>query len=163
MACYGWSSGTLGSYEKMVKEAQDDILTLIGKLKVDALVFCGSSGAAIAFPLAYLLNMPIIMVRKEGEKSHGDKVEYLLQRCDPSLTTIKNYLIVDDFVSNGDTLSHIYTQMKKHSAHKSSKCVGVYEYDENCVSGNSRHEIYPNGFSKRAKTIKSYLRGNIKE
>lgn len=79
-------------------------------LGVDAIAFCGSSGCAIAFNLATRHKIPLIYVRKKGEKSHGSKVE-----CNSGRTPIAKYLIVDDFVDRGTTIDHIIKSINQHA------------------------------------------------
>jgi hypothetical protein len=64
----------------------------------DAIAFRGSSGAALAYPLAFMLNKPLIHVRKEMGHS-STKVEGLMGA--------KRIAIVDDFVETGETLRTI--------------------------------------------------------
>jgi hypothetical protein len=63
----------------------------------DAIVFRGSSGAALGYTLGYLLKKPIVHVRKGTEGSHSwDKVE--------GYYGAKRIAVVDDFVASGDTI-----------------------------------------------------------
>lgn len=63
----------------------------------DAIVFRGSSGAALGYVLGYLLEKPIINCRKAGENSHSqNKVEGCYGAA--------RIAVVDDFVCSGKTI-----------------------------------------------------------
>lgn len=68
----------------------------------DAIVFRGSSGAALAYPLGYLLKKPLVHVRKELGHAYS-KVE--------GLYGAKRIAIVDDFVASGSTLRTIVEEL----------------------------------------------------
>ena len=109
-----------------MKHATEKISKLRQELAFDAIAFTGSSGAACAFIMCVSLQIPIIYVRKEGEKSHGIQVE-----CN-SGKPIHSYLIVDDFTSSGNTVSNIYQAIEALAiryGEKPPKCVGLYLYD----------------------------------
>ena len=87
----------------------------------DAIAFTGTSGAALAYPLSYLLGMPLICVRKSIRDNHfGSKLE--------GLVSAKKYIIVDDFIESGKTINRITRSIK--SENKKAKCVGIYLYDQ---------------------------------
>ena len=65
----------------------------------DAIAFRGSSGAAFAYPLSYLMKMPLIHVRRGDEQHYRGKIE--------GTVSAKKYVIVDDFISSGSTISKI--------------------------------------------------------
>lgn len=122
---YGWSCVPSAELTKKVKSADRKFASLRKTMKIDALAFCGSSGAAIAFPLAMRNNVPMIYVRKRGEKSHGSRVE-----CNDE--GINTYIIVDDFISTGDTVRHIMGSIKecaKRYSWKAPKCLGILLFD----------------------------------
>ena len=71
----------------------------------DAVAFTGNSGAAVAWSLAYAYDVPIVLVRKDGERSHsGRKVEGY---CDAP-----RIAIVDDFVAMGGTVGNVITAVR---------------------------------------------------
>jgi hypothetical protein len=72
----------------------------------DAIAFTGTSGSAFAYPLSFLLGMPLICVRKSAENNHYyGKVEGYLDA--------KSYIIVDDFISGGTTIREIIKDINK--------------------------------------------------
>jgi len=138
MGMYGWSGYTAKSYREQIESAIKDIQTLRDKHKFDALAFCGSSGGSIAFPACLALGIPLIMVRKEGEKSHGEYVE-----CHEH-ARIKSFLIVDDFIDSGETIRFILEKAIQYSECDIEQqlhwsCVGAYQWDSsNAVYEDAR-------------------------
>jgi len=100
----------------------------------DAIAFRGMSGAMVAPILAHLLGKTLIMVRK-GENCHschgveGD-------------AGADSYIIVDDFLSTGDTIEQIVTAVQSEWADDiyttagKLKFLGTFEYAH--VKGNGR-------------------------
>lgn len=90
------------------------------KVKFDAIAFRGMSGAIFAANLATKMKKTLLIVRKpkQEEPSHA----YAVVEGDRHS---KKYIIVDDFVSTGNTLSTIVGEVKKFT---DSQCVGVYCY-----------------------------------
>lgn len=87
----------------------------------DAIAFTGSSGAALAFPLSYLLKVPLIHVRKK-DKNHyyGGLIE--------GTVSSRRYIIVDDFIESGTTVYKIINTIKKAYTHP-VEIVGICLYD----------------------------------
>jgi hypothetical protein len=106
----------------------------------EAIAFTGISGAAFAFPLSLQLNKPLICVRKRKDNTHyGDIVE--------GCTNATSYIIVDDFIASGKTISRIMTQINRHRndfgiKFQKPKLVGIYLYDD---CNNKYKFIYDNG------------------
>lgn len=142
---YGWTGENPIKLRNMLIKANDAFTKLRKTLKFDAIAFSGSSGAAIAFPLAVSHKIPVIYVRKANEQSHGNMVE-----CNGE-NPIKNYLIVDDFISSGDTVAWIANQIKSYArGAPKPKLVGVLcftedsqrAYKRNFGSGIGEIQIY---------------------
>lgn len=89
------------------------------KLGFDSIAFTGLSGASVAYPLSFKTGLPLICVRK-GEKRHS------LFSLEGNLSCQK-YIIVDDTISTGDTVSKIVSRIKKSIP--DAKCVGIVLYD----------------------------------
>lgn len=68
----------------------------------DAIAFRGSSGAALAYPLGFLLKKPLIHIRKELGHA-GIRVE--------GLFGAKRIAVIDDFVSSGETIRIIVEEL----------------------------------------------------
>lgn len=64
----------------------------------------GKSGIAVAFAVAAQVDIGIIVVRKEGENSHGNKVE-------SNGKVIKGYMFFDDFISTGATKRRVVWEL----------------------------------------------------
>lgn len=65
----------------------------------DAIAFTGSSGAALAYPLSYLMKMPLIHVRKGSSHYSRGKIE--------GTVSSKRYIIIDDFIETGASIKRI--------------------------------------------------------
>lgn len=153
---YGWAGQQPTDLARMLKAGGKAFTNLKTRLAVDAVAFSGSSGCAIGFHLAVRHNTPLIYVRKQGEKSHGSKVE-----CS-YLRELQNYLIVDDFIDSGSTVQLIATRVKEH-AHQQKvpvpRCVGILCYDYGTqadqlksIKLEAQNETVPVFYSKRPKT-----------
>lgn len=95
----------------------------------DTIVFRGFSGAVVGSVVAYRLGRDWALVRKEGESTHSDrKIEG---------TVGARYVIVDDFISSGDTVKKTIAAV---DAQYDAKCVGVYCYDKMWLNGCTNHE-----------------------
>jgi len=74
-------------------------------LNFDAIAYRGQSGALIAAPVALFLKKHLILVRKEDECSHSS---YSVEGCTKNYC---RYIIVDDLISCGNTVQHIYSKV----------------------------------------------------
>jgi adenine/guanine phosphoribosyltransferase-like PRPP-binding protein len=85
----------------------------------DAVAFCGNSGALVAPIVADALNKTILLVRKSGiDCASYEMVEGAVA---------SRYIIIDDLVCSGKTLSHIQRSINKYHF-SMAECVGVYLY-----------------------------------
>jgi adenine/guanine phosphoribosyltransferase-like PRPP-binding protein len=120
-------------FSEMVKRVTEAMAFLQKKTKFDAIAFSGSSGACMAYPVAANIGAKLLYVRRKGEasESHGDDVE--------AEGTIDKYIIVDDFVSSGSTIAHIYNSIDEfNKIQKRIKCVGLALYQEDDNLSNVR-------------------------
>jgi adenine/guanine phosphoribosyltransferase-like PRPP-binding protein len=85
----------------------------------DAIAFTGTSGAAVAFTLAYKLKVPLICIRKTTDKSHYKNIY-------EGIENIKRYIIVDDFIETGSTIDRIKKGVCSRS--EGAKLVGIFLY-----------------------------------
>jgi len=138
---YGWTQlSPREMYETMEKSCRK-IGKLHKELKFDAIAFTGSSGAALAFVAGITHRIPVIYVRKEGEKAHGRPVE-----CNTT-APIHTYLIVDDFIASGNTLRSIRNAINIQATKNTEarpKCVGIFLYDSQATRSFA--------FDKRTRT-----------
>jgi adenine/guanine phosphoribosyltransferase-like PRPP-binding protein len=111
------------------------------KLEFDFIAVRGISGVFAGSLVSEVLEKPIAIVRKDDGCHSGYSVEYVL----PEKENYK-YIIIDDLVSSGNTISTIKNKVNKNL---SANCVGVFIY--------SQHEL--DDADARA-LIKNYI-GNV--
>ena len=129
---YGWAGNKPDSLQEKLREAIPAFNRLRSEVNFDAIAFTGSSGACIAFVLAYETRIPLLYVRKAGEKSHGSRLE-----CNLVDGSIKKYLIVDDFIDSGETICKMVKSINRNCARKSMnspKPVGVFLFETSCFT-----------------------------
>lgn len=101
---------------RVLKKAQQ----IRAKTPFDAIAFTGSSGAAVAYPLSFLLKVPLIHIRKkDGNHYGGGKIEGTISS--------QRYLIVDDFINTGKTIKRIEQTIREELG-KSAKPVAILTY-----------------------------------
>ena len=98
----------------------------------DAIAFRGSSGAALAFPLSYLLKIPLIHVRKGASHYAGGTIEGTISS--------KRYIIIDDLIDRGTTVKKIISEIKKNIG---AKPVAICLYSGGTYSGTAEFEGVP--------------------
>lgn len=110
----------LTNYHEMIlshDERQKCVASCIKHLKQFppevGLVFTGLSGILVGILVATETRRPFAIVRKENESSHGLPVEG---------HTFSKYVIIDDFISSGNTIDRILEEVKNHLR---AKCIGV--------------------------------------
>ena len=113
---YGWMGMSPSEFAYRMKLANVRFRALKKEHKFDAIAFSGSSGCAIAFNLASRNKIPLIYVRKDGEKSHSSS----LVECNDKRVIVKKYLIVDDLVDSGTTVAHIISSIELHAEQNDS-------------------------------------------
>lgn len=74
----------------------------------EAIAVTGLSGNLVGVDLATLLNKNIMIVRKKDEDNHGKLVE-----ATQPLQDDVRYIIVDDFISNGNTVKRIHAKIRE--------------------------------------------------
>jgi hypothetical protein len=85
----------------------------------DSIAFTGMSGACTAPTLALRLNKELIMVRKDNDTDcHEPRKVHGNDKC-------KNYVIVDDFTSSGETAERVQREIFRIFPH--AHCLGVLE------------------------------------
>lgn len=91
----------------------------------DAVCVTGKSGIALAFATLMLVDFPLVVVRKRGEKTHGSMIE------GENGTSFTKYLILDDFIASGMTLDSIVDIIDQQAEVRNvatPKLVGVVLY-----------------------------------
>lgn len=94
-------------FRRTIRRTLTALRRLREKSRFEAIAFRGSSGAALAFVASAELGVPLLHVRKPRDDSHsGLAVE--------GATDAKSYVIVDDFVSSGETIREIVQRVEAH-------------------------------------------------
>lgn len=135
---------------------------VLPNVSFDAIAFTGVSGALLAPPIARECGAGLILVRKAQDNSHaGIALEGALDA--------ETYIIVDDFVSSGDTVRNIIESITKNIIQcrysreaRLPRCVGIYEaHNGNLWTATGRYntEGWMGSWSHRPEwttTIKLY-------
>jgi hypoxanthine phosphoribosyltransferase len=106
----------------LIKRAKKQISDFRKTQPIGAIAFRGYSGASVAPILSWELNIPLIAVRKK--MSHDSNMAF-------GITSAKNYIIIDDFISTGDTIRAIVNNVNAlyDSQYKARpKLVGIFLY-----------------------------------
>jgi adenine/guanine phosphoribosyltransferase-like PRPP-binding protein len=104
----------------------------------DSIVVSGVSGLTMGAILAHELGKNLVIVRKDGEKSHSS---YAVEG-DPGY----HYLIVDDLICSGETLLRVLNVMKRDCGQR-PKCFGFFAY--NYVDGPKREAAWDREFRSK--------------
>lgn len=92
----------------------------------DSIVVRGVSGIIVGSPVAHMMGKPIVIVRKPGVSSHAHSLISNLRHVG------KRYVIVDDFVSLGRTMTVIQDAIRVESAGlrypEAPEYAGLYQY-----------------------------------
>jgi adenine/guanine phosphoribosyltransferase-like PRPP-binding protein len=113
----------VNQFTKTVAKAAKVLRKFRRKVPFEAIAFTGTSGAALAYPLSYLLGVPLICIRKSTRDNHfGYKIEGCM--------TADTYIIVDDFIESGSTIKKVRKSVENEI--EDAKCVGIYLYHPTC-------------------------------
>ena len=111
-------------FHRTVSQTVAEAKRLQASHNFDTIAFCGMSGAAMAFLLAHQLKLPLLCVRKKNESSH-----YRSQMGSTLMEgnlDCQRYLLLDDFISSGDTVNYIIESINKEIPQ--AKCVAMLMY-----------------------------------
>ena len=115
------------------------------KNEFDSIACSGVSGITFGSVLAYRLNKPLVVVRKQKESSHAS---YSVENGFNGM----RYLIVDDFVCSGHTIAYIYYRIKhEYPKAKMYNVLTYWPFDKMIESFHwqSKIEQQKIGFPKR--------------
>lgn len=104
-------------YRERMEKIVAFILNLKKAIPFDVIAFRGSSGAAYAFPISMTTGIPLFHVRKEEDNHSGSLVE--------GVFGFRKYIIVDDFIDDGNTVLKIIDAIRCNSNTRSAKCVAI--------------------------------------
>lgn len=107
----GYSSAQYDNYQlrAVVKNLVKAIPYYLKAMNATGIVVQGKSGLSMAFATLSHIDFPLIVVRKAGENSHGNKIEA------SSLIDHNRLLILDDFVASGDTFRRIEKDLNDYA------------------------------------------------
>ena len=150
------SSGYLNSAfsPKSLPEIVNQIVKFLGRpyrrKTFDSIVVRGVSGMLVGSPVAYRMKLPLVVVRKSDGNHSGQSVE--------GYTYVKNYVVIDDFVSSGDTINEIRAKMQGYNSAKMTGLVvyaaygtNVYQAHSNCWNSWIKKVGVENNFFKPKK------------
>jgi adenine/guanine phosphoribosyltransferase-like PRPP-binding protein len=100
------------------------------KYGFDTIVFSGTSGTSMGFLLSHLLDIPVLCIRKKNDSSHYSNWRGPLE----GNIGLERYLIVDDFISSGDTVRYIMDEI--HREVPKAKCVALLMYTQYDADGD---------------------------
>ena len=106
----------------VIKNLVKQIKKLQKEVPVNAIICRGNSGTIISSIVAHTLELDLIVIRKE-ENSHGRDVEMGYYN-NPNSSIIPNAIIIDDFISSGNTISKIIESI----SNKSINVLGIMLY-----------------------------------
>jgi orotate phosphoribosyltransferase len=113
--------------KKIISHLTKIIKRKVGLDNFDAIMYRGMSGAGVATTIGYLLNKPLIMVRKETNNCHSHAlIEGAIKA--------NRVIIIDDCISTGNTLATMvrdfFQYCKKEEYETSLKVVAVLLYND---------------------------------
>jgi len=129
---YGWTEFNVSSWITKMKRVSVKLELLQEEHDLDAIACAGSSGMMAASVLGTALKLPVVYVRKSGEKSHGNSIESNTRK------PIKKYIIVDDLVCSGSTINSIITKIEgyaKDHNYETPQCIGAFLYNDESTKG----------------------------
>lgn len=106
--------------EKVIRVARNIEILKRKHVPIECMVARGKSGMGMAFPLSMETGIPVVVARKEDERSHGMPLE-----GDGNFGT---YVIIDDFIDSGDTCKSIVQQIT--SEHGNTRCIAILLYSD---------------------------------
>jgi len=106
-------------YQQSIFKLVQAIRKFDTKHTFDAIAFTGTSGAAAAYPLSFILHKPLICIRKDRKNHMGDNYE--------GAAGIKNYIIVDDFIDSGTTISNVLNITQARNVNAKPLAIFLYK------------------------------------
>jgi orotate phosphoribosyltransferase len=107
-----------------------------GEIKFDSLACRGVSGIVITPLVSVILGKPFTIVRKEKEQRHSPSLVEGYIQAD------QRYVILDDFMSSGETVRRIISALSKSYLGATPECAGIVEYRDSTLTlpGSKRWE-----------------------
>lgn len=132
------SNGYATGYDRnSVMECANTAAAGILRAKVEhgdgiAVIVRGNSGVSCAFAALMIADFNLCLLRKRCDNSHGSPLE------GPDGFSFEKYIILDDFISSGDTVDGIIKDLDVLASAKAAtrpKCVGLVLYNSTRRSG----------------------------
>lgn len=115
-----------------LKRIATEVWEVVKDTQAEIIVARGISGIAVAVAVNVLFDVPYAIVRKPGESSHSGKTIEFVEEPDESCITKPwhRWLIVDDFIFTGHTMSEIDKAIKEMYWIFKGQCVGIVLYND---------------------------------
>lgn len=113
---YNNTPSDVNNFREIIQKA----VAALKPFNIDTIVCRGFSGAVVAPVVAYELGVNWALVRKERDSTHSPRL------IEGSVDG--KYIILDDFISTGETVNKIIWDVAHYHPH--AECLGVYLYDE---------------------------------
>lgn len=127
------------NFARTVKRTVKELDFLKHQCELDAIVFRGVSGSAVAYPAAFFLGLNLIHIRKEDDDTHS---RYAVE----GLMGAEHVVIVDDFVSTGQTLKTICAELQstfRCHGYRNPTVEAVLLYKHQTVFPKTVHGFHP--------------------
>ena len=134
----GYATGyAAAEVRKRAQWAANAIDKMMAKTGATSVVVHGNSGVSCGFAALMLsdLDFNIVLLRKDNDNSHGSPIE------GPHNHRLERYLILDDFISSGNTMNRIRDKIamlyRQHyyMGERAPQCVGIVLYG--CHTGTN--------------------------
>ena len=124
----GYATGySQAKVRKKAKFAAHAISELMARTNADSVVVYGNSGVSCGFAALMYHNFNLVLLRKDNDNSHGSPIE------GPEGHEVRRYLILDDFISSGETVRRVRRKVTELSFQRIAgtdlpECVGIVLY-----------------------------------
>lgn len=116
---------------------------------IDFIVGTGLSGTLLLIPVSMKSKIPCAVVRKQDEDAHSKSTENLRQLVKRgSSRSLKRYVIIDDFIEEGNTVKKIINILNDENIYNAYycdsfvlECAGIILYQSNTNFTNFSKEI----------------------
>lgn len=124
----GYATGySQNKVRQKAKFAAAAIASMSQAVNADCVIVHGNSGVSCGFAALMYHNFNLVLLRKDNDNSHGSPLE------GPEGHRIERYLILDDFISSGETVRRVRRKVTDLSLQRSAgmyfpQCVGIVLY-----------------------------------
>lgn len=124
----GYATGySQDKVRQKAKFAAAAIANMSKAVKADCVIVHGNSGVSCGFAALMYHNFNLALLRKDNDNSHGAPLE------GPHRHRIERYLILDDFISSGDTIRRVRRKVTELALQSRAgrclpECVGIVLY-----------------------------------